>query len=99
MTYPTDAYLVALHGRIVALELLMTACIVDQCARAPQDIRKPRADLLANVDALRQVTLSSVQNAQRHIGEAEDVVWNEAAAALDQAFRNARARLGAVPDA
>lgn len=78
-----------LHGRIVALDLVVRALLT-------QSVIEARGDPLDRLDQNQQAMKQSLQHIDRPIGEYEDAVWAEASDALDLLFSNVRMRIEAM---
>lgn len=76
---------VNLHGRIAALEMIMTGLLADRIRRTD--------DPLGATEQGRKDLIQSFQIAQRAVGDYEDAVTAAAAKAVNQQFANLRARL------
>lgn len=77
---------VQIEGRIIAIELQMTNFMIDMYSRVPS------GDLVGGLEANKAVMFSSLQNAQRPIGDHEDRVWEATVVALERQWSTALIR-------
>lgn len=72
-------------GRIVALEIMMRTILT----LAASNSAKP----LTEIRTWKHDTFSTLQNAERPIGEFNDLAWGHAIEALEELFQGAEQRL------
>lgn len=81
------AWRAQMHGKIAALELLITTCLIDQAQRAPF------GDPLGSIREMRAGMLASLQHLDRDVGPYEDAVWAQCVDTLNEMFGRAEMRI------
>ena len=72
-------------GRIVALEIMMRNVLMIAVSNSPEPLNELRT--------MRHDLFSTLQNAERDIGEFSDLAWEHAIDALEELFQGAEKRL------
>lgn len=83
-----DSYRAGVIGRIVALEIMMRNMLLICVSNS--------TDPLNELRTMKHDMFSTLQNAERPIGEFNDLAWEHAIAALEELFEGAEKRLSTL---